>query len=229
MLDFKTLAIIIGIITAIVLIFLSIYLGVGDKTPEEVKDEKLRKHNEKVKKIIQERVEKQERVQQKQEEKQIKKIQQNEEIFRKITAETEAAIEEQLIDDEDKAIAVAEQPRTNEEVFEVGKNVYTYMDASKQCAQLGTRLATREELNDAYEKGADWCNLGWVQDIEAYYPSQVFDTTGRCGGKGLNGGRIPSEVKLGAVCYGLKPPKNVAGLKSLQIQPFNKEKWSQLE
>ena len=50
-----------------------------------------------------------------------------------------------------------------QQVFNVSKNSYTYYDAEPLCKALGAELATYEQVKQAYEQGADWCNYGWVK------------------------------------------------------------------
>lgn len=122
---------------------------------------------------------------------------------------------------------VAKDGNSREEVFQIGQNVYRYMEAIEACKKLGGRLATKEELMSALKKGANWCNLGWVEGIEAYYPVQNDGqkNCGKVGKKGLNGGRIPSQVKLAATCYGVKPSQIANKERNLHILPFNARKW----
>jgi hypothetical protein len=81
-------------------------------------------------------------------------------------------------------------------------------DVPKVCQGLfnGT-VATKEQLNESYNNGANWCNYGWDNDGQAYYPLQDDTNNSACeGSKGLNGGKMPTDdIKLGALCYGVKP------------------------
>ncbi len=100
------------------------------------------------------------------------------------------------------------------EVYNLGNNKFNYEEAQTACSMLGGRLATREELKGAYNKGAEWCNYGWSNNGEALYPTQektyrMLKKAGReneCGVPGINGGYFPDkDMKLGANCYGVKP------------------------
>ena len=105
------------------------------------------------------------------------------------------------------------------QVFNVSRNIYTYHDAAAICSALDSDLATYEQVKDAYEQGADWCNYGWVQGQMAVYPTQK-DTyeklqKGRpqyhnaCGRPGVNGGYFDNpELLFGVNCFGVRPPKN---------------------
>lgn len=102
------------------------------------------------------------------------------------------------------------------EVFNVSKNTFTYYDAEPLCRALGAELATYDQVKTAWEKGADWCNYGWVKGQAAVYPTQK-DTWNRiqagpeeqrrsCGDPGLNGGYFDNpELRFGVNCYGSKP------------------------
>ena len=102
------------------------------------------------------------------------------------------------------------------DVFTVSKNDYTYYDAAPLCKALGAELATYDEVKNAWQKGADWCNYGWVKGQMAVYPTQKStyeelqqgpaDQRGVCGKPGLNGGYFDNpELKFGVTCIGNKP------------------------
>jgi hypothetical protein len=142
-------------------------------------------------------------------------------------------------------------PLGSPEVFNVSKNDYTYYDAEPLCKALGAQLATYDQLKDSFERGADWCNYGWVKGQVAVYPTQkeTWDSIqqgpseerGACGKPGLNGGYFDNpELRFGVNCYGVKPnqsahdeaelmkkgsiPKTTAGLKiDRKIQEFQAE------
>lgn len=103
-----------------------------------------------------------------------------------------------------------------QEVFNVSKNTFTYYDAEPLCKALGAELATYEQVKEAYAKGADWCNYGWVKGQMAVYPTQTNtweqlqqgppEQRGACGRPGLNGGYFDNpELRFGVSCYGVKP------------------------
>lgn len=116
-----------------------------------------------------------------------------------------------------KSIGTAAPSR--KQVFNVSRNVYKYSDAPAVCAALGAELATYEQMKEAYENGADWCNYGWVKGQMAVYPTQreTFDKLQQgppeyrnaCGKVGVNGGYFDNpDLAFGVNCYGVKPPKN---------------------
>lgn len=105
------------------------------------------------------------------------------------------------------------------EVFTISKNNYSYYDAAPLCKALGAELATYEQVKDAWQKGADWCNYGWVKGQMAVYPTQKStyeelqqgpaDQKGACGKPGLNGGYFDNpELKYGVTCVGKRPSQS---------------------
>lgn len=104
------------------------------------------------------------------------------------------------------------------DVFNVSSNNFTYYDAQPLCAALGAELATYDQVKEAWSKGADWCNYGWIKGQMAVYPTsadtykkmQSGPEEGRnsCGQPGVNGGYFDNpELKYGVTCYGKKPPQ----------------------
>ena len=59
-----------------------------------------------------------------------------------------------------------------DEVFQISNQLYTFDEAKCKCESYGARLATKTELTQSYNNGAHWCNYGWVEGNEAYYPVQ---------------------------------------------------------
>jgi hypothetical protein len=105
------------------------------------------------------------------------------------------------------------------EVFNVSKNDYTYYDAAPLCKALGAELATYDQVKEAWQKGADWCNYGWVKGQMAVYPTQdstyqelqlgPAEQKGACGKPGLNGGFFDNpEMKFGVTCVGKRPKQS---------------------
>jgi hypothetical protein len=106
------------------------------------------------------------------------------------------------------------------EVFNVSQNQFTYNDAQAVCAAYGAKLATLEQIIDAYNKGAEWCNYGWSAGGMALYPTQkaTWDELQReidpakrtaCGRPGVNGGYFNPSTKFGVNCFGFKPAGNM--------------------
>lgn len=102
------------------------------------------------------------------------------------------------------------------QVFNVARNLYTYAEAEPLCKAFGAELATYEQVKEAYDRGADWCNYGWTKGQLAVYPTQQStydklqagpeDQRGSCGVPGVNGGFFPNaEQRFGVNCYGTRP------------------------
>lgn len=102
----------------------------------------------------------------------------------------------------------------SDQVFNIPGNKYGYEDAKAVCYAYGGRLATYNELESAYNDGADWCNYGWSDRQMALFPTQkstynnLQNIKGHehdCGRPGVNGGYIANPmVKFGVNCYGNK-------------------------
>lgn len=101
------------------------------------------------------------------------------------------------------------------EVFHLRKNIFNYNEAKEACGLLNSRLATYDEIENAYSDGANWCSYGWSDDQMALFPSQKeyinqlkqFPGHERdCGRIGVNGGFVKNKyAKFGVNCYGKKP------------------------
>ena len=108
------------------------------------------------------------------------------------------------------------------EVFNIGNNLYTYEDAQSICTAYGARLATYDDIEQAYEAGGEWCNYGWSENQMIFFPTQK-DTwqklqkdpkkKNNCGRPGINGGYMENPyVKFGVNCYGVKPKPKTSDL-----------------
>jgi hypothetical protein len=101
------------------------------------------------------------------------------------------------------------------QVFNIPGNYYTYNNARALCTAYGAELANYEQIEKAYNDGAEWCNYGWSANQLALFPTQkktydVLQTIpgneNNCGRPGINGGYIANpNVKFGVNCYGYKP------------------------
>jgi hypothetical protein len=101
------------------------------------------------------------------------------------------------------------------EVFHIFDNKYSYDEAKDVCSSLNARLATYDEIETAYNKGANWCSYGWSDDQLALFPTskEIYNKLKKipnhkndCGRPGINGGYIPdTEIKFGINCFGKKP------------------------
>ncbi len=133
---------------------------------------------------------------------------------------------------------------------------YDYTDAKALCRAYGGSLANIQQMMDAHEEGAEWCDYGWSDDQMALYPTQMktwqtFKETEMherdCGRPGVNGGyTMDIKQKLGANCFGKKPkqkgneiqpppfPKDPLDAETEKykanlpnVSPFNYEKWNE--
>jgi hypothetical protein len=103
----------------------------------------------------------------------------------------------------------------SKQVFNIPENTYVYEDAKALCNAYGSRLATYQEVEEAYKNGADWCNYGWSDNQMALFPTQQskYDNLQKikghendCGRPGVNGGFIANpDMRFGVNCYGYKP------------------------
>jgi hypothetical protein len=122
-----------------------------------------------------------------------------------------------------------------QEVFHVYDNKYNYEDAKAICAAYDGRLATYNEINQAYNEGADWCGYGWSDNQMAFFPTQeekwnklqtIDGHHNDCGRPGINGGYIANpNVRFGVNCYGYKPDitsEDAQRMQNQQLYPKNK-------
>lgn len=108
-----------------------------------------------------------------------------------------------------------EEITNKKQVFNIPGNYYTFDEATAVCRAYGADLASYEQIESAYNKGAEWCNYGWSQNQLALFPTQQKTYDGLqtipghendCGRPGVNGGFIDNKkVRFGANCYGYKP------------------------
>ena len=114
-----------------------------------------------------------------------------------------------------KIFPTIRKPVLKKEVFNIPGNYFNYDNAKSLCQAQGSRLATYNEVEDAYNNGAEWCNYGWSEGQMALFPTQkkTFDGLQKikghendCGRPGVNGGYMANpEIQYGVNCYGYKP------------------------
>jgi hypothetical protein len=83
------------------------------------------------------------------------------------------------------------------------------------CQSFDARLANVDEINQAYEDGAEWCVNSWSADRQVLFPTQqatydklqkIKGAENSCGRTGVNGGRINNvNLRFGVNCFGVKP------------------------
>ena len=123
-----------------------------------------------------------------------------------------------LVDQSNYQPAPVPTIKFKKQVFNIPGNYYNYENAKALCKSYGAKLATYKQIEDSYENGAEWCNYGWSEGQNAFFPTQqkTFDNLQKikghehdCGRPGINGGYIANpEVKFGVNCYGNKPKIN---------------------
>ena len=143
------------------------------------------------------------------------------------------------------------------EVFHLRDNIYSYDEAKAACKAYNSRLASINEVIDAYKQGANWCSYGWSDGQMALFPTQKdfweklqSDPMRKheCGVPGVNGGYFENKnYQFGVNCYGEKPCakgseiqkdkesynheaekyKGLISEGSLKVAPFNESRWFQ--
>jgi hypothetical protein len=139
------------------------------------------------------------------------------------------------IDDTDDEEEVELKIMLKDQVFHLPENKYNYDDAKAVCKAYGARLASYDEVSNAYDKGADWCTYGWSDNQMALFPTQKekWDNLQKmkghekdCGRPGINGGYIYDvNMNYGANCFGSKPSIRKSDVEKMRETPMiNKTK-----
>ena len=128
--------------------------------------------------------------------------------------------------------SVVPQLKLTKEVYNIPSNNYTYDDSKAICQAYGGKLATYNQIENSYNKGAEWCNYGWSDGQMALFPTQqktwdklqtIEGHENDCGRPGVNGGKIDNpNVRFGVNCYGFKPmitPAEQGNMKNIPIYP----------
>ena len=128
----------------------------------------------------------------------------------------EANPEIDIVVDQSTSGPAFRQKGPGNQVFNIPGNYYGYEDAKLICDAYGSRLASYDEIETAYNSGGEWCNYGWSEGQNALFPTQKATFKGLqkikghehdCGRPGINGGYIANpNVKFGVNCFGKKPP-----------------------
>jgi len=105
--------------------------------------------------------------------------------------------------------------KLKKQVFNIPGNYYNYENAKAVCKAYDADLATYDQIETAYNNGAEWCNYGWSEDQKVYFPTQpqtyaklqtIKGHENDCGRPGINGGYIANpKVRFGVNCFGSKP------------------------
>ena len=131
---------------------------------------------------------------------------------------------------DDESETTVPELRYFKQVFHVPGNEYTYDDAKAVCKAFDARLAAYDEVEKAYNNGAEWCSYGWSADKMALFPTQkkTWDRLQKikghendCGRPGINGGFIANpDVRFGINCYGFKPQITAAEADDMKTAPI---------
>lgn len=123
-----------------------------------------------------------------------------------------------LIDKSTYKPAVSPGIKFKKQVYNIPGNYYSYDNAKALCSAYGAELASYDQIEKAYNNGAEWCNYGWSANQLALFPTQknTYDALQSipghehdCGRTGINGGYIANpNVNFGVNCYGYKPKMN---------------------
>ena len=155
------------------------------------------------------------------------------------TPEVDLTISMPQDEEEEEEMPEPEEPlpeiKYEKQVFHIPSNIYTYKDAKAVCKAFGADLADYEQIEKAYQNGAEWCGYGWSKNQMALYPTQMKSwkklqkTKGHendCGRPGINGGFIDNkEAPFGVNCYGYKPKISIEeelAMKKHKLVPPNK-------
>jgi hypothetical protein len=120
-----------------------------------------------------------------------------------------------VVDQSKYTKSVVPEIKLKKQVFNIPGNYYDYENAKALCQAYGSNLATYEQMENAYNNGADWCNYGWSNGQMGLFPTQqktynnlqkISGHENDCGRPGINGGYIANpNIKFGVNCYGYKP------------------------
>ena len=135
-----------------------------------------------------------------------------------------------LAGDSTDPVTTVPEIKLSKQVFHVPGNKYGYEDGKAICKAYGGRLATWKEMDEAFNKGADWCSFGWSDGQMALYPTQ-YEKWARlqkieghehdCGRPGINGGYIANpNVRFGVNCYGYKPKITQEEAEAMKLAPL---------
>ena len=121
-------------------------------------------------------------------------------------------------------------PEEKKQVFHISGNVYDFDNAKALCKAYDSRLASYDEVEQAYQEGGEWCSYGWSENQLALFPTQQ-DTYNKlqeieghehdCGRTGINGGFIANpNVRFGVNCFGKKPEITQEELDRMEDTPI---------
>ena len=130
-----------------------------------------------------------------------------------------------LISDTDisRGFCLTPQP----EVFQIGNYDKTKDAAATACAAVGAKLATVEQVKQAWKDGAQWCSWGHTTTDPAF-PMQLTRVDGCNGASAPSYGQMTqfnpalttnwNNGQYAANCYGIKPTKGTSS--ATNVLPF---------
>jgi hypothetical protein len=134
---------------------------------------------------------------------------------------------------------VVPELKIKKEVYNIPSNSYTYDDSKAICQAYGGKLANYNQIEDSYNKGAEWCNYGWSDGQMALFPTQqktwdnlqtIEGHENDCGRPGVNGGKIDNpNARFGVNCYGFKPIITAAEQDNMKNTPIYPVSMKDLE
>lgn len=146
------------------------------------------------------------------------------------TGEPQLDVISQNVEPGTDAVPPVPEIQIKKQVFHIPGNKYTYPNARALCDAYGARLANYNEIEEAYNNGAEWCSYGWTENQTALFPTQkktwnylqgVEGHENDCGRPGINGGYIANpNVRFGATCYGYKPEKTEQEAELMETEPI---------
>jgi hypothetical protein len=131
------------------------------------------------------------------------------------TSATETETGSEARDSSETDSSLFSKLKLKKEVFNIPGNYYTYENAKALCQAYDADLASYDQIENAYNNGAEWCNYGWSSNQMALFPTQkqTYNTLqtipgheNDCGRPGINGGYMANpRIRFGVNCYGYKP------------------------
>ncbi|GCC37280.1 hypothetical protein chiPu_0015783 [Chiloscyllium punctatum] len=102
----------------------------------------------------------------------------------------------------------------------LGRYTLNFEDAKKACEEQDGILASYEQLHEAWLKGLDWCNAGWLDDGSVQYP--ISKPRLQCGRSEQTAGirnygyRHKDDERYDAFCF----TSNLKGIKPIKCIPL---------
>ena len=120
------------------------------------------------------------------------------------------------------ATEVPYRNKGNSEVFQISSGYDETRDtATNVCKRIGTTIATKSQMNQSLQSGAQLCSAGWGLDFTGYPGQSAWKAPGGpCGSSGFNSWEGVIIGRLASWCYGVKPPESKNKIMPKSIKPF---------